>query len=163
MPTDFRTKKIALVKGWHWDLKITIESVLFNLDRWRWIPIHYKNPLVNLWQRSSEWCEILDSLHHQTELHLQQEILVQPLIKWTMISLPYGNESPIVCSVKISEHINVYCKDTFMSIIGIYMLSDNQRDFPGITKIHVALMDTIHMLLQKMIQTLFKYKRFGTH
>ena len=163
MPTDFRTKTITLVKGWYWYLEINIEAILFNLERWWWSIIRHTNTLVNCWQISSEWCEILDSLHHQIELKLHQKSLGQAVRKWLMISLPYGHESPMVRSVTSSEHRNFYCQDTFMHIIRKYMLRENQWDLPGITKIHVALMYNIHMLLQKIIQIRLKFKRFGIH
>ena len=43
---------------------------------------------------------------------------------------------PMDFSVPLSEHINFYGMDTFMPIIGTYMLRADQWDFPGITKTH---------------------------
>ena len=127
-------ENIASVKGWYWDLEITIEYIIFNLDCWRWITIQHINTLVDIWKISLEWCEILDSIHHQTELQLHQKSFGQPLRKWLMISLPTGHESPMIGSVPFSQHRKFYCKDTFTAIVRTYVLRDNQWDFPGITK-----------------------------
>ena len=48
------------------------------------------------------------------------------------------HESPMYSFFILSGHINFYCNDTMMSIVRIHMLRTHERDFPGITKIHVA-------------------------
>ena len=44
-------ENIALIKGWYWYFAITIEAILFVLDRWWWSITHKINPLENIWQR----------------------------------------------------------------------------------------------------------------
>ena len=95
------------------DIEITIKVVPFNLYQWLWILIHNTNLLVNLWQRSSEVWEIVNSLHHQIELQLNHKSLGEPLKKWLTSSQLYVHESPMVCSFLLSGHINVYYKNTY--------------------------------------------------
>ena len=79
-------------------LQITTEAVLFKLYLWLCIFIHHINLLVKLWQGSSEWCKILDLIHHRTSLQLHQKHLGQPLIKWLMISQLSVHKYPILLS-----------------------------------------------------------------
>ena len=107
-------------------------AVLFNVDQWRLIIIHHMNTVLNLWQISSKWCEILDSLHHHTELQLHQKILGQPLIKWFMSYQSSDNELTTICSwvfngllvyivstysFLLSGKVNFYWKVTLITIV----------------------------------------------
>ena len=100
----------VFVKGQYDDILITIDLVTFNLDSWLLIIIHHTNPLVNLWQISSEWCKILVSIHHQTALQLYQKILGQPLSKWlSSFSLQFFFISIFRTRLfLLSRHINAY-------------------------------------------------------
>ena len=79
--TYFRTRKYCFFKGRYRDLTITIEAVLFNLDRWLCIFINH-----------------MDSLRHQTALQVHQKRLGQPLRKWIMSYQLFVHESPMVGS-----------------------------------------------------------------
>ena len=114
----FQDYKISLLsKILYWDLKITIEDVLFNLYRWWWIIIHHKNPLVKPWQSSSEWCKRLHFLHHQTELKLLQKIFEHPLRNGLMSYRLYFHKSPMVCLFLLSVPVNSCFQDTLISIV----------------------------------------------
>ena len=89
-------ENIVIVKGWYWHILITIKAILFNLDRWQWIITHHTNSLVNHWQISPVWCEILNSLHHHKALQSHHKSVGQTFSECLMSSQLYVHESPIV-------------------------------------------------------------------
>ena len=62
----------------------------------------------------------------------------QPLSKYFMSYQLSVHDYPKVCLFPLSDYRNFYGQNKFMPIIRTYMLRNNQWDFPGITKIHVA-------------------------
>ena len=101
-------ENIAFVKGWYWYLAIAIEAILFNLDRWRWSIIRHKNPLVKLWQISSEWYKIFNSLHHQISLQLHQKSLGEILhfrIPRLQLSV-HGSSMFFLFLLSVNIHLN---------------------------------------------------------
>ena len=106
-------ENIAFVKGWYWDIAITIKATIFNLNWWLWSLIDHTNPMVNIWQISTEWRKIFNSLYHQKALQAHHKNLGQLLSKWLMNYQISVHESPMVCSFLLSVHMNFYCHNTY--------------------------------------------------
>ena len=102
-------ENIDFVKGWYWDLAIIIEAVLFNVYRWQLIPIHHTNPLVKLWQISSDWCKILDSIHLHTELQVHQKSWCN---HWSD-----GSWSPYHIVMGLQWFVQLYFQNTYIYIV----------------------------------------------
>ena len=114
-PQILGQENITCVKGCYWNFAITIESILLNLDRWQWSLIRNTSPLVNLWQISSEWCKILDSLHNQIDLQLHQKSLEQAVKNdsWSPYHLDMSLQCFFISIVRtqkllFSGHMRVY-------------------------------------------------------
>ena len=102
-------KNIALVKGWHWDLVITIEDVLFNLDQSWWILIQLTNILVNFdkynQSHAKYWIQYITREHY----NYTRRSWVN---HWTN-----GSQVTNYLFMSFQWFIHLYCLEIFISII----------------------------------------------